>query len=146
MNYIDISVDLLKRKQQLTNAKSNLEDELLMLENEKFSTRHRALSDPSVAEGGGNKYEEHLVNLIVLIDNAYFRKKVVERELKMIENGLNSLSEYEVDLLDCFYMSRVKDPLGTMINKYYKEKSSINADKRVALEKFTRSVYGLLSM
>lgn len=146
MDYRNISKDLLRRKNELINAKKTLEDEICMLENEKYAVRSKAVSDPTVAKGGGSKYEEHLVNLIVLIDNSYFRKKIVERELKMISNGMQALDIYETDLLECFYIHEIMDAAEKISNKYYKERSTVYRDKNTALEKFTRAVYGVIYM
>lgn len=53
----------------------------------------------------GNRYENKLVNLIVLIDDARFRRKIVERELKMIEMGFSVLDDYKRDLLEMHYVN-----------------------------------------
>lgn len=87
MDYRNYAIDLLKRKTQLEAAYESLGYELEMLENEKYSVSSATISPAPVSGTGGNRYENKLVNLIVLIDDARFRRKIVERELKMIEMG-----------------------------------------------------------
>ncbi len=146
MDYRDYAKDLLKRKNELIKARDSLSDELNMLEAEKYSAKHFALCDTSVAKGGGSKYEEHLVNVITVMDNAFFRKTVVDRQLKMIANGLSALDEYETDLIETFYIYKIHSPAEMIMKKYFKERSQVFEDKKKALEKFTRSVYGIVQL
>ena len=78
---------------------------LEMLENEKYSVSSATISPAPVSGTGGNRYENKLVNLIVLIDDARFRRKIVERELKMIEMGFSVLDDYKRDLLEMHYVT-----------------------------------------
>lgn len=142
MDYRDFAKDLLGRKNELLTAKSSLAEELDMLEAEKFSAKHSALSDTTVARDGGSRYEEHLVNIISVMDNVVFRKRMVDRQLKMIDNGLQTLNEYERDIIETFYIYKIKAPAEIIMKKHYRERSQVFDDKRKALEKFTRGVYG----
>ena len=120
--------------------------ELEMLENEKYSVSSATISPAPVSGTGGNRYENKLVNLIVLIDDARFRRKIVERELKMIEMGFSVLDDYKRDLLEMHYVNSIPSPTVAAMEKYYKERSQIFEDKKKALEAFTRAVYGVVFM
>lgn len=144
MDYRNYAIDLLKRKTQLEAAYESLGYELEMLENEKYSVSSATISPAPVSGTGGNRYENKLVNLIVLIDDARFRRKIVERELKMIEMGFSVLDDYKRDLLEMHYVNSIPSPTVAAMEKYYKERSQIFEDKKKALEAFTRAVYGVV--
>lgn len=144
MDYIERAIDLLQNRNQLLNAKTVLDEELEMLESEKYSAKHSAITDTTVARDGGSKYEEHLINLISMIDHTMFRKRTVERQLKMIANGLSVLDDYERDLLEVFYIYKVKSPAEVIMKKHYKERSQVYADRKKVLIKFTRGIYGIV--
>ena len=146
MDYRNYAIDLLKRKTQLEAAYESLGYELEMLENEKYSVSSATISPAPVSGTGGNRYENKLVNLIVLIDDARFRRKIVERELKMIEMGFSVLDDYKRDLLEMHYVNSIPSPTVAAMEKYYKERSQIFEDKKKALEAFTRAVYGVVFM
>lgn len=79
-----------------------------------------------------------------MIDHTMFRKRTVERQLKMIANGLSVLDDYERDLLEVFYIYKVKSPAEVIMKKHYKERSQVYADRKKALIKFTRGIYGIV--
>lgn len=144
MDYRNYAVDLLKRKTQLEAAYESLGFEIEMLENQKYSVSSATVSAAPVTGGGGNHFENKLVNLIVLIDDARFRRKIVERELKMIKTGFSALTDYQRELLELHYVSAVPSPTVAAMEKFYKERSQIYDDKKKALEAFTRAVYGVV--
>ncbi len=146
MDYRDYAKDLLGRRNELMQAKTSLAEELDMLETEKFSAQHSAISDTSVSRDGGSRYEEHLVNIITVMDNTVFRKRMVDRQLKMIANGLSTLNDYERDIIEAFYIYKIKSPAEMIMKKHYRERSQVFEDKRKALEKFTRGIYGIVHL
>jgi|LSQX01.1.fsa_nt_gb hypothetical protein len=146
MDYTERAIDLLRNRNQLINANATLAEELEMLESEKYSAKHSAVSDTTVARDGGSRYEEHLINIISMIDHTVFRKKTVERQLKMIENGLSVLEDYERDLLEVFYIKNIKSAPEVVSKKYFKERSQIYADRKKALIKFTRGIFGIVHL
>ncbi len=145
MDYREIAKQLLSKKVELKNAYVTLGDELTMLENEKYSVKS-CTTDSAVAKGGGSKYEEYMTNLIFLSDNTEFRRKVVKRELDMIESGMAALSDYEKDLLEVFYVKKEKNAPEVIYDRWYKERSQVYADRNAALIKFTRAVYGVIHL
>lgn len=145
MDYREAAKELLAKKIELKNAYVSLGDEITMLENEKFAIR-KCVGDTAVAAGGGSKYEEYITNLIFISDNTSMRRRVVRRELDMIEQGMAELSEYERDLMDVFFVRRAKNATEIIAEKWFKERSQIYSDRTVALNKFTRAVYGVIHL
>lgn len=145
MDYREIAKELLGKEIELRNAYSSLGDELTMLENEKFSVNHHTC-DTATTKGGGSKYEEYITNLIFMTDNTALRRRVVKRELDMIETGMSVLDDYEKDLLDVFFVRKAKKAPEILSVKWFKERSQIYADRNLALNKFTRAVYGVIHL
>lgn len=105
MDYTVFAKDLLRRKMALENAYTAVREDMIALENEK--TACRSISDSVPITGSGtNKYEEKLVAIIAKLDDATFRKNVILRELRLINRGYKSLTEYEKSILDGFFCSR----------------------------------------
>ena len=143
MDYKQYAKDLLCRKKNLVSAYSAIQAELDSLELEKAACKSSAFN---CGENGDGAYSRRLINTISSIEDCRLRRNVVERELKMIENGMNSLSDYQKDLLEYFFVDKQSAAAETIMSRYYKERSSIYRDRNKALEEFTRSVYGVLQL
>ncbi len=144
LDYRDNAKDLLEHKTEYLSARDTLTNEIDMLNNEKYTAKSAVICDTSVTKGGASKYEEHLVNIIMMIDDATFRKHIVERKLKQIDSGFSLLDDYERDLLNTYYVYKVKTPTEIIMKKFHKERTQVNVDRNHALEKFTRGVYGIV--
>ncbi len=143
MDYREHAKDLLKRKNALVSAYAAIKDELNSLENE------RAACKAAIARARNEKrdislYEDRLYGILADLDDCRFRKMVVERELKKLEKGMSALDEYERDLLEHFFCEPCAGASEIMMEKYFKERSTLYRDRLNALELFTRSVYGLV--
>ena len=143
MDYRDLAKDLLVHRNEYITARESLANEIELLAAEKYSVSS-VIGDANTAQGGSSRYENHMVNLITLIDDAKFRKRIVERKLDQIAAGLSVLDDYQRDLLDAYFIYRIKTPCEQMMKKHAKDEFQIRADKLAALEKFTRGVYGIV--
>ncbi|HBL85319.1 MAG: hypothetical protein A2Y17_03730 [Clostridiales bacterium GWF2_38_85] len=145
MDYTIFAKDLLRRKMLLENAYNAISEEITALENEKtaFSTVSSAVP---ITGSGTNKYEEKLISLIAKLDDAKFRRMVIVRELKLIRRGFNGLDEYERMILEGFFVHNEKSAADSLMSRFYKERSTIYDDRSKALDKFTRSVYGIVKL
>ncbi len=144
MDYRDFAKDLLKRKNQLSSARQVLKEEIEELEREKYSCKTAALNAIPQSGSGACKYEDRLITIIATLDDCRFRLRVVERELKMIEQGMSGLNDYYVQLLEGFFIHNTKGAADSLMSRFYKERSCLYADRSKALEAFTRSVYGVV--
>lgn len=142
MDYTIFARDLLSRKPMLEASYEAMSEELSNLQSE--MTAMPSPSDVPITGTGTNRAEARLINLIGRIDDTKFRMGIVERDLKMIEAGMKQMDEYERALLEGFFVHGAKNAAESMMNRFYKERSTIYNDRRKALEKFTRSVYGLV--
>jgi len=143
MDYREQAKDLLIHRNEYINARETLKNEIAMLSAEKYAAS-AVLGDATTAEGGSSRYENHLINLITLIDEAKYRMQHVDRKLRQISSGLSLLDDYERDLLNAYFVYKIKTPCEVMMKKHLKDEHQIRADKLGALEKFTRGVYGIV--
>lgn len=144
MDYTVFAKDLLKRKLTLETACKAMDEELEELESEKTSTVGH--NEVNISSKGTNKSEDRLINLIYRIDDVKFRRKVVERDLKLIDRGMSALTEYEKDIINGFFVTETKYAADKLMEKFYKERTMIYNDRSKALEKFTRAIYGMIAI
>ena len=145
MDYREYAKDLLGRKNSLVSAYASIKEELITLENEK--TACKALMNECEVLGRDKCiYEDRFINTLANLDDCRFRLSVVERELKKIEKGMSLLSDYECTLLDSFYVEHIIDAAEELMDRFYRERSTVYRDKNRALDTFTRSIYGVLQL
>ncbi len=145
MDYREYAKDLLARKKNLVSAYSSLKTELECLEQEKTACK-TAISNLDDNDAEHKIYEERLINILADIDDCRFRRSVVERELLKIEKGMNGLTDYQKDLIEGFFIEKTIGIADDLMERWYKERSSLYRDRTRALDTFTRSVYGVLQL
>lgn len=145
MDYREYAKDLLARKNSLISAYGSIKDELKVLERERTACKS-IMNDCEAFGRDKSIYEDRFINTLANLDDCRFRLSVVERELKKIEKGMSCLDDYECALLDTFYVERLTDAAEELMDKYYRERSTLYRDKNRALDTFTRSIYGVLQL
>ena len=144
MDYREYAKDLLSRKKSLISAYSAIKGELNALEVEKTACKTAMANAQSL--GGTTSYDERLINILADLDDCRFRRSVVERELLKIEKGMNGLNDYQRDLIDGFFVDYAHGITEELMEKWFKERSTLYRDRHRALEVFTRSVYGVVQL
>lgn len=145
MDYRDYAKDLLARKKNLISAYSSIKSELSSLEQEKDDCK-AAIERVRSFGGDVTKYDDRLINLLADLDDCRFRRSVVERELLKIEKGIAGLNDYQKDIIDAFFVEQQPYAVEDLMEKWFKERSTLYRDRNRALESFTRSVYGVLQL
>lgn len=145
MDYRDYAKDLLARKKNLVSAYSSIKSELRSLEQEKDDCK-AAIERLNITGGDLTKYDDRLINLLADLDDCRFRRSVVERELLKIEKGIAGLNDYQKDIIDAFFVEQYPYAVEDLMEKWFKERSTLYRDRNRALESFTRSVYGVLQL
>ncbi|MBO5870447.1 MAG: hypothetical protein J6Q89_06820 [Clostridia bacterium] len=144
MDYRDYAKDLLSRKKSLISAYSAIKGELNALEVEKTACKNAISNLPP--DYDGRIYDDRLINILADLDDCRFRRSVVERELLKIEKGMNGLNDYQRDLIDGFFVDYTHGITEELMEKWFKERSTLYLDRNRALEVFTRSVYGVVQL
>ena len=143
MDYREQAKDLLSRKKGLTSAYSGIIEELELLEEQKLACKTAAVnSQPQTAE----LYEDRLISILAELEDCRFRLSIVKHELLKIEKGLNGLSDYYRDIIETFFIEEADYAADELMERWYKERSSLYRDRTRALDKFTRCVYGVLQL
>lgn len=145
MDYREHAKDLLKRQKSLVSAFSAIKSELDSLENERISVK-AAIERAKDSGKDTTGFEDILINLLADLDDCRFRMSIVERELRKIEKGMQMLDEYQRDLIIAFFIEPSQGIADDLMEKWYKERSSLYRDRVIALELFTRSVYGVVQL
>ena len=145
MDYREYSKDLLSRKKNLVSAYSAIKAELESLEREKLACKSHVINSQDEEECG-IQYEERLINVLADMDDCRFRLSVVERELLKIEKGMNGMTDYQKDLIDSFFVEQNRHAADDLMERWFKERSSLYRDRTKVLDQFTRSVYGVLQL
>lgn len=141
MDYREQAKELLRRRRNLLSAQSAIEEELILLE------REREVCSKRIDEAHDDEtYIDRLVGVLADLDDCRFRKSIVERELLKLRRGLEGLDDYQRDLLISFYCECGRATAEEVMDKWFKERSTVYRDKQLALDRFTRSVYGVLQI
>lgn len=146
MDYRDYSKDLLSRKKNLVSAYSAIKTELACLEQEKLSCKTAASNAAPDDEAAQRFYNDRLINILADIEDCRFRQSVVQRELLKIEKGMDGLTDYQKDIIETFFVERLEHAAYDLMERWFKERSTLYRDRNRALEEFTRSVYGVLQL
>lgn len=117
----------------------------MSLEREKDDCK-AAIERLKITGGDLTKYDDRLINLLADLDDCRFRRSVVERELMKIEKGIAGLNDYQKDIIDAFFVEQYPYAVEDLMEKWFKERSTLYRDRNRALESFTRSVYGVLQL
>ena len=59
---------------------------------------------------------------------------------------MNGLTDYQKDLIEGFFIEKTIGIADDLMERWYKERSSLYRDRTRALDTFTRSVYGVLQL
>ena len=139
MDYTLYAKDLLRRRQALCGARRSLTAELKNLEAEERLCAEGAGTRPGWRAETGEAAAERA-------RDCRLRLCIVERELEMIARGMEPLDDYQRALLERFFIDRAPGAAEALMERFYKERSSLYRDRQHALELFTRVVYGVLRL
>ena len=142
MDYREQAKELLRRRRNLLSAQTAIEEELALLEREREVCSKRI----DESQDGDETYIDRLIGVLADLDDCRFRKSIVERELLKLRRGLDGLDDYQRDLLISFYSECGHATAEEVMDKWFKERSTVYRDKQIALDRFTRSVYGVLQI
>ena len=103
-------------------------------------------ADSEPIKGGTSKYEDKLINSIVEIERLKLNYVAANRLVKLIEKGMEGLSEEEREVVDAFYITATERCVDVLRERLGYEKSQIYRIREKALYKFTLSCYGIIDL
>lgn len=101
------------------------------------------ISDDTPVQGGGNRAQESMINCIAEIERLELTRQATERLVRLVESGLEGLSDEERTVLDLFYIHRAKGHVERLMELLNVEQSRVYQIKDAAIYKFTITLYGL---
>ncbi len=133
--------DELRNYDRLKMSLPNIEDRIQSLEEQKFSLK--SSSDDTPIQGGGCKYEDRLLNLVVEQERLKHTYKANKLRVSLIENGLSALNDIERTVITEFSRNKPGVAVEIVSEKTNYERAQIYRIYDTALYKFTIAEYGI---
>ena len=130
----------LQRKASCENIKERIE-----ILDEQFVSL-KGISADAPVKGGLSRQEEKMLDNIYERESLLLSLKVTETLVELTEKGLSMLNETEKAVLKGFYFENLENHVEKLCERFSVEKSTLYRMKDSALEKFTRSVYGIVEL
>lgn len=144
MDYKYLAIDKLKRYNELKIAENNIRLRIAEIQMNRKSIESPKPSNVPFTTSNTNKTEEKFINLIAQEQEETKTLNRTRNEIKQIENAFQNLTDEEHRTLEAFYICRPKDHIEMLMKEFGYEKSNVYNIKDKALEKFTRSLYGVV--
>lgn len=130
----------LQRKQSCENIR-----ERIKILDEQFVSLKGVSTDTPV-KGGMSRQEEKMLDNISERERLEFSLKIAESLIELTEKGLATLDKNERAVLEGFYFEKMDNRIERLCERFSVEKSTLYRMKDSALEKFTRSEYGVVEL
>lgn len=124
-------------RESLPNIKARLES----LAARKISLR--SVGDSTPVQGGGNHYEDRLLDIIVEENRLKYTYKASKIRLELIERGLKVLTETERTVVEQFATNKPGKAVTNLIELIGYERTQIYKIWDEALYRFTLAEYGI---
>lgn len=130
----------LQRKASCENIRERIE----ILDEQFVSLKGVSMDTP--VKGGMSRQEEKMLDNIYERERLKFSLKVTEALVELTEKGLSILDENEKAILKGFYFENLENHVEKLCERFNVEKSTLYRMKDSALEKFTRTEYGIVEL
>ena len=97
-------------------------------------------------KGGGSRWEDRQINLIVKCDKLESSLAYVSAWVEKVERGLSVLSTEERLILDRFYINPAKGNMDRLCGDLHLEKSAVYERMHAALHRYTLGRYGCIEI
>ena len=97
-------------------------------------------------KGGGSRWEDRQINLIVKCDKLESSLVNVRNWVEKVERGLSVLSPEERLILDRFYINPAKGNVDRLCGDLHLEKSAVYDRMHAALRRYTLGRYGCIEI
>ena len=146
MNWQKVSIERLRDYETRKQAIENIPEQIETLELSFTAIRSATSDATAVRGGGGNTREDALINNIVMRDELKRNLEIVKREIRITEKGLEGLTAEQRNILDKFFIKRMRGHVEELSEELHIEKSRVYSLKDEALKKFTIACYGVVEI
>lgn len=140
MNWKQESKEELREYEAKRTALESIPTEIAQLRSEMSRLGGSSSSVP--VKGGGSRWEDRQINLIVKCDKLETSLDYARNWVEKVERGLSVLSPEEKMILDRFYLNPAKGNVDRLCGDLHLEKSAVYDRKDAALRKYTLARYG----
>ncbi len=140
-NYKQEAIEMLRQKRYWCAAADALREQIRLLDAELNACR-TASEDEAGSKDGGGAARERVLRLNGRKEAFCHRLRMMEGELEQIQRAYATLSPYQRDLLDTFFVSGQKNCAERLARRYYKERSSLYRDRKKAIDAFALALFG----
>jgi len=144
MNWKQESKDELREYEAKRKALENIPADIAQLRAEMAKLGGGSSSIP--VQGGGSRWEDRQINLIVKCDKLKTSLAYTRYWVKKVERGLSVLSPEERMILDRFYINPAKGNVDRLCGDLHLEKSAVYERKEAVLRKYTLARYGCVEI
>lgn len=144
MNWKYESMEELREYEAKRAATANLPDEIAKLR--ASATAFGGSNSSTPVKGGGSKWEDRQINLIVKYDKLETSLAYACGWVAKVERGLAVLSAEERLILDRFYINPAKGNVDRLCDELHLEKTAVYNRKDAALRKYTLARYGCVEI
>lgn len=142
MKWQDIATQDLKKYRYQKESLTNLLEKISILRLQYESVRCNVL-DGEIVKGNGKRTEDFLLDNITQRKRLSLTYQASRRLVRLIERGLESLSDTDRLVLDAFYINKPENHIEFLIETLQYERAQIYRIKDEALYKFTIAMYGM---
>lgn len=142
MNWKEEAKKELQMYEALKSSVINVQERLKWCEAQKTSVQSANTGTVPI-QGGGSRYEDRLLDLIVQADRLRLTLNANRIRLKLIERGLAALSKQDRLILTVFAENKPGDAVEILSEKLYLERAQIYRLWNAALYRFTIAEYGI---
>lgn len=141
MNWKEEAKREIRNYKALKQSILSIKERLVSVQAQKTSIKSSGDSTP--VQGGGNEYEDRLLDLIVLEQRLRLTLRADKIRLDLIERGLSVLTETERDVLLEFADNRPSEAVEILRDRTGYERTQIYRIYDRALYRFTLAEYGI---
>ncbi len=142
MNWKREAINDLSKYRNQQQSLENIPQRMAALKEDIQSARS-AKPDNTPVQGGGNMYEDRILNNIITREKLKVNYAIVSRIVSSTEKALNSLSQQQRRVLELFYIDRQQGHVERLCQELGYEQARIYQIKDNALYDFTIALYGL---
>lgn len=143
MNYRKAAEEELRAYTDLKGSLSNIKQRIAMLKDKSLSVKAASPTTPVI--GGGNRYEEALIDCLAEQARLEELLKVNWRRVQLIERGLNALDDAERAVLSRFLVCNMRPEaaIDCLVEELGYERAQIYRIRSRALYRYTIAEFGL---
>lgn len=143
MNWKNEAIEVLRNYEAKAQALKSIPERMSILKNSMSNIRS-ASADGTPVKGGGSGREDMLLNN--LVEQEELKKSFLEtrRWVKWVNGGLDVLTNEEKLILERFFILPEKGAAERLAGDLHLDVKTVYKRRDIALNKFTRALYGYL--